>query len=152
VAKQPQNKFNIPSTLPEALRLAADLAEQNNKLSEKITADRPRVEFAAAIEDSKKSIKVGDFAKLLNNAGLKIGRNRMFEWLREKKYLMPNNEPYQTYIDNRWFSVIEKTRESDNGPVPYIQTMITGKGQISITKKIIEYFNPIITFGEESRA
>jgi len=118
----------------------------------KISADRPKVEFATAIEDSRKSIKVDDFAKLLNNAGVKIGRNRMFEWLREKRYLMANNKPYQAYIDNRWFSVVEKTRESDNGPVPYIQTMITGKGQIALTRKIVEYFNPIITVGAEARA
>jgi anti-repressor protein len=145
-------QFQIPGNLPEALRLAADLAEKNNKLTEKISTDRPKVEFATAIEDSKKSIKIGDFAKLLNNAGLKIGRNRLFEWLREKRYLMPNNEPYQNHIDSRLFSVIEKTRESDNGPVPYIQSMITGKGQIALTKKIIEHFNPIIGFGNESRA
>jgi anti-repressor protein len=48
--------FNIPKTLPEALRLAADLAERNEILQSENTAmtaqiesDRPKVEFAMAV-------------------------------------------------------------------------------------------------------
>lgn len=128
--------YQIPTTMHEALRLAADLAEKTLKLETKIEEDRPKVEFAEAIYDSVGSVKVGDFAKLLNNAGVKIGQNRLYAWLREEGLLMNNNMPYQSYIDNGYFSVKEMTRPTLNGPVPYFQTRITGKGQIAIERKI----------------
>jgi len=131
-----QPEFKIPGTMHEALRLAADLAEKNLQLETKVADDRPKVEFADAIAASDGSVKIGDFAKLLNNAGLMIGQNRLFAWLREQMYLMSNNIPYQSHINNGNFIVIEKTRPSLNGPVPYFQTRVTGKGQMAIEKKL----------------
>lgn len=128
----------IPQSLPDALRLAADLAEEKLQLENRIEADRPKVEFAEAITDSTQAFKIGDFAKVLCKNGLNIGQNRLFSWLRENKYLMHNNVPYQAHVDNGNFVVIEKMRQSENGPVPYIQTRITGKGQVSITRKLRE--------------
>lgn len=36
---------SLPQTLPEALRLAADMAEQNAQLTRKVHEDTPKVEF-----------------------------------------------------------------------------------------------------------
>ncbi|MCV4566987.1 DNA-binding protein, partial [Escherichia coli] len=39
----------IPQSLPEALRLAADLAEQKQRLEQKMLMDAPKVEFAERV-------------------------------------------------------------------------------------------------------
>lgn len=44
----------------------------------------------------------------------------------------------QRYVDCAWFVLIEKPRETDNGPVLWCQTRITGKGQVNIARKLRE--------------
>ena len=137
--------FRTPQTFYEALALAAELekkrevAEAARLLAEaKIEEDRPKVEFAEDVGMSTKDVSLGDFAKALNNNGLSIGRNRFFEWLRANKYLMPNNRPYQRYVDAGWFVLVEKTREGQFGPVPYFQSRLTGRGQLQLGRKLRE--------------
>jgi len=73
------------------------------------------------------SQSIGDVAKIL-----KIGRNKLFEILREKKILMSNNVPYQEYM--KYFEVIEKPLPTgDNKPV----TLVKPEGFKYISNKII---------------
>ena len=124
-----QNQFKIPQTYAEALRLAADQAERIEEQAKKIEQDKPKVEFADKVLDSKNSISIGEFSKLIG-----WGQNKLFLWLRDNKYLMANNIPYQKYIESGYFKVIEylidKKKESK------IKTLITGKGQIYFTDKL----------------
>ena len=90
-----QNQFKIPQTYAEALRLAADQAERIEEQAKKIEQDKPKVEFADKILDSKNSISIGEFSKLIG-----WGQNKLFLWLRDNKYLMSNNIPYQKYIES----------------------------------------------------
>jgi anti-repressor protein len=122
-------EFKIPQTYAEALRLAADQAERIEEQAKKIEQDKPKVEFADKVLDSKNSISIGEFSKLIG-----WGQNKLFLWLRDNKYLMANNIPYQKYIESGYFKVIEylidKKKESK------IKTLITGKGQIYFTDKL----------------
>lgn len=124
-----QSEFKIPQTYAEALRLAADQAERIEEQAKKIEQDKPKVEFADKVLDSKNSISIGEFSKLIG-----WGQNKLFLWLRDNKYLMSNNIPYQKYIESGYFKVIEylidKKKESK------IKTLITGKGQIYFTDKL----------------
>ena len=124
-----QSEFKIPQTYAEALRLAADQAERIEEQAKKIEQDKPKVEFADKVLDSKNSISIGEFSKLIG-----WGQNKLFVWLRDNKYLMANNIPYQKYIESGYFKVIEylidKKKESK------IKTLITGKGQIYFTDKL----------------
>lgn len=122
-------KRNLPKNFAEALRLAADQAEKIEEQAKKIEQDKPKVEFADKVLDSKNSISIGEFSKLIG-----WGQNKLFLWLRDNKYLMANNIPYQKYIESGYFKVIEylidKKKESK------IKTLITGKGQIYFTDKL----------------
>lgn len=69
--------FLVPKTLPEALRLAADLAEKNEELESKIEADAPKVQFHDKVAVAINGQTVEEIAKVLGT-----GRNRMFRWLR----------------------------------------------------------------------
>lgn len=53
---------NIPKTLPEALRLAADLAEQKMQLENQLAIAAPKVEFADRVGEAS-GILIGNFAK-----------------------------------------------------------------------------------------
>ena len=123
------------------------LIEQQQQLideqQEVIETQKPKVEFADAVSESEDDeIDMGTMAKLLAKEGIKIGRNRLFDILIELKILMKNNLPYQKFIDNRYFRVIKCRKYSkwDNKPKFYEKTLIKGKGQIYVTKKVKEYF------------
>lgn len=50
--------------------------------------DRPKILFSEAVSESKDSILIGNFAKILKQNGIDIGQNRLFEWFRENGYLI----------------------------------------------------------------
>lgn len=105
-------------------------------LIDKIEADKPLVEFSNAIAQSVDSIDIGTFAKLVKDEGIKMGRNKLFEFLRENKYLMKNNQPYQRYIDNGYFEIIEYNKKTPYGDKIFTKTLITGLGQIKIIETL----------------
>lgn len=57
------------------------------------------------------------------------GGEKLFAaWLREKKYLMNDNTPYQKYIDRKWFILTGKTIYKANPPFNVNVTRVTSKG------------------------
>lgn len=65
-------------------------------LNQQVIEMKPKAEFFDAVASSKTAIQMADVAKVLDYPG--YGRNRLFEFLRNKKVLMHNNQPYQKYI------------------------------------------------------
>lgn len=106
------------------------------QLNNKIETDKPLVEFATQVSDTTDVIDISALSKLLRKQGLNIGRNKLFEWLRENKYLRPNNEPYQRYINEGYFKTKESTYFVGNEPKITIKTFVTGKGQQYIFDKL----------------
>ena len=130
-------QFKMPKTLSEALLLAgqqAALAEERQRLLEQ---QKPKVEFAETVERSDGTLSIGEFAKLLPKEW-KIGRNKLFKWLRDNKYLMKDNVPYQRYVNEGLFEVIETVNEYDSQDYINLLTLITGKGQLYVTGKLKE--------------
>ena len=130
-------QFKMPKTLSEALLLAgqqAALAEERQRLLEQ---QKPKVEFAETVERSDGTLSIGEFAKLLPKEW-KIGRNKLFKWLRDNKYLMKDNVPYQRYVNEGLFEVIETVSEYDSQDYINLLTLITGKGQLYVTGKLKE--------------
>lgn len=116
------------------IRLATQLKEEQEKskaLAAKIEADRPKVDFADHISGYQGTISMGDFAKLLSKNGITIGRNKLYQWLRNEKILNQNNIPYQKYMDNGYFAVIETIKRG----YPYQATRVTGAGQVFLQKR-----------------
>lgn len=109
------------------------------QLNDKIEQDKPLVEFASQIQTSEDCISMNDMAKLAAKNGFKIGRTRLFSFLREKKVLGciggHKNMPYQRYVDTQpWFQIKESSY-IQNGEVKLALTpMITPKGQAGIIK------------------
>ncbi|MCY1357751.1 Phage antirepressor protein KilAC domain protein [compost metagenome] len=72
----------IPKTLPEALRLAADLAEQNNQLRVVVQAQAPKVEALDRIATARGTLCLTDAAKHLG-----VPRNKLIEWMRANRWI-----------------------------------------------------------------
>lgn len=130
--KENETELEIVS---KALLIVNKTLEEKEKL---LKEQKPFVDFAKQIGASEGSIEIGEFAKIINdNEEISIGRNRLFDWLRKNGYLMKNNIPYQKYINNDYFEVIEKPVSTFNAKdVLYKQTFITGKGQIKVLNKL----------------
>ena len=62
-----------------------------------IEENRPLVEFAEQIASSSDSIDIGAFAKLVNSENINLGRNKLYAWLRDNKYLMKGNNIYKGF-------------------------------------------------------
>lgn len=104
----------LPKTLSEALYLAAEQAAMLEHQQRLLEAAKPKTEFFDAVASSKDAIQIGDAAKVLAIPGM--GRNKLFEFLREQGVLMKDNIPYQEYIDRGYFRTIEQkwtTREGE---------------------------------------
>lgn len=135
--KQLQSQFRVPKTFKEALQLALEQQERIEALELKQEEDRPKVEFYDDVTDSKDTVDMGTVAKVLNIKG--VGRNKLFEILRDKKILMSNNQPYQKYIDNGWFRQIESKFNLPNGDIKInIKTVVFQKGVDGISKILKE--------------
>lgn len=124
--------FQIPQTLSGALMLAAQQAEQIEQLQMQAKNDAPKVQFAEAVRKIDGSCKIEHFSKTLQ-----IGRNTFFKMLKADGILMPDRMPYQRYIDNGFFVVIEQIpyTDKDGRTHPTFTTMVTGKGQVWLEKK-----------------
>lgn len=136
VEKKARNMFEIPKTLPEALRKAAELAEQ-------LEQQKPKVLFAESVETSKNSVLINELAKILKQNGVNIGQNRLFEKLRNEGYLIKQkgqnwNLPTQKSMEMQLFEV-KKTivNKPDGTIITRPTTKVTGKGQIYFVNKFL---------------
>ncbi|BES23190.1 MULTISPECIES: phage antirepressor KilAC domain-containing protein [Escherichia] len=127
---------NIPKTLPEALRLAADLAEQKMQLENQLAIAAPKVEFADRVGEAS-GILIGNFAKVVG-----IGQNKLFAWMRDHKILIASgsrrNVPMQEYMDRGYFTVKETAVNTNHGIQISFTTKITGRGQQWLTRKLLD--------------
>ena len=115
-----------------------------NQLNERIRKDEPKVKFADHVGDSTNVIDVNRMAKLCADHGIRIGRNRLFAWLRSRGILMGGNIPYQEYIENGYFRVKESVYETNGQTRTYQQTFVTGKGQQYILSRLMREYGGVI--------
>lgn len=134
--KTMQSGITIPQTFAEALRLAAEQAEQIEQQQARITEMKPKEEFFDQVTDSKDAIDMASTAKVLN---MGIGRNKLFEILRDNKILQGNNSPMQRYIDAGWFRVVESRYVKPTGNTCInLKTIVYQRGLEGIRKLLIE--------------
>ncbi|MCK5609318.1 phage antirepressor KilAC domain-containing protein, partial [Candidatus Pacearchaeota archaeon] len=141
-----------PLTLPDfsnpvaAARAWADAKEGELKLQIELKEAEPKIAFAEHMEQTPDTISVGEFAKYMKKKGYDIGPKKLFQKFRDLKYFRYNskgvNEPYQRVIDYGWFEFNEYTMDSENSEGEKkkrlcSKIMITGKGQVSISKILL---------------
>lgn len=107
-----------------------------------IEANRPKVLFAEAVETSQRSCLIGELAKILNQNGIEIGQNRLFQWLRDNGYLCKTGENYnlptQRAMEMNLFEIKKTTINKPDGTILVkTTTKVTGKGQIYFINKFL---------------
>lgn len=134
--RQAKAAANIPQTLPEALRLAADLAEKASELENRLVAAAPKIDFADRVAEISKGISIQNYAKAVG-----LGPIKLFGWMRQQGILINggqrHNLPMQRYIDSGYFAVRQSTYETNGEVRASFTTMLTGKGEQWLTKKLI---------------
>lgn len=116
---------------------------ERRELQTKIAADANKVAFAENVEKTVDNLSIQDYAKILYHEDARIGQNRLFFLLRRKGILDKHNKPYQKYIDNGWFVLKLGTyvNKSTDNVVEYTQPRITGKGQLALRTRIIDWLS-----------
>ncbi|QVK17759.1 phage antirepressor [Mycoplasmatota bacterium] len=146
-------KWVTSEVLPSIRKNGGYIANQENLTPEQIVANalvvaqriiddktkqietmKPKVEFFDAVASSKTAVSLGDVAKVLGIKGL--GRNKLFELLRNKKILMKDNIPYQKYVDAGYFRVIEQKYTKDDEVKISFKTLVYQKG-INYIRKLV---------------
>ena len=148
-----QQRYEIPQSFSEALMLAAKQAqqieEQQKQLEAKekqIAEDAPRVLFSKAVETAKRSCLVAELAKILQQNGINIGQNRLFDWMRRKGYLCSKgqyyNQPTQKAMELGLFELKQTSINKPDGSVLVsTTTKVTGKGQVYFVDKFLNETN-----------
>ena len=110
--------------------------------AKRIQEMRPKEIFADRVSASESSILVGDLAKLLKQNGVDMGQKRLFQWLRDKGYLIKYgisyNLPTQRSMELGLFEIKETTITHSDGHISISKTVkVTGKGQVYFVNKFL---------------
>lgn len=127
----------IASVLEESRRLKIE----NKDLATTIALQKEDVEFAKALQVSEDTIYIGDFAKLLNQQGLNIGRNELFGHMRKHNLVIKErgtvNTPTQKAMEMKLLELEEKVYYDNKGKEKIsLTSRITPKGQKYLIKKM----------------
>ncbi|MFV8760886.1 phage antirepressor KilAC domain-containing protein [Yersinia enterocolitica] len=119
-----EDKNQIPQTLPEALRLAADLAEEKQQLENQLSIAAPKAEFVDRYVKANGSMTFRQVAKLLN------AKEHEFTYLLLDHRIMYRLNgaliPRQQHIDLERFEVKTGTNTVNNHA--FTQARFTPKG------------------------
>lgn len=159
--------YMTPEKIEEALlnpdvliRLATELKEERNKnkalrdlaveqdkhiarQNDWIAKLEPKGIFADSVSASDTTILIGELAKIIKQNGTDIGQNRLFQWMRDQKYLIGRkgtdyNMPTQKAMKLGLFIIKETTINHSDGHVSISKTpKVTGKGQIYFVNKFL---------------
>ena len=105
------------------------------ELQKQLADAQPKIAFHDAVTGSKDTIDIGEAAKVLAIPGL--GRNKLFERLRNEGILMQNNQPYQKYVDAGYFRTIESSYTTPDGSTHVsIKTVVYQRG-LNFIRKVV---------------
>lgn len=146
-----EQELNKPQQLTrmQILEIAMAAEKQVVELQATITEQRPKVLLANSVTASKKSILIGELAKILKQNGIDIGQNRLFEWLRSKGYLGRKsgdnfNLPTQKAMEIGLFE-IKKTAINHSDGIRIERTpKVTGKGQLYFVNKFLNNSSEVV--------
>lgn len=159
--------YMTPEKVEEALlnpdvliQLATELKEERNKnkalhdlaveqdkhiarQNDRIATLEPKGIFADSVSASDTAILIGELAKIIKQNGTDIGQNRLFQWMRDQKYLIGRkgtdyNMPTQKSMKLGLFTIKETTINHSDGHVSISKTpKVTGKGQVYFVNKFL---------------
>lgn len=105
----------------------------NKAKEEQLALQAPKVALYDTAMNAVNNFTMMHVAKTLG-----IGRNKLFDFLREKKVLMKNNLPYESYVTRGYFEVRQYTiTHFTTGLENKTQTLVTPKGMAWIHNLLV---------------
>lgn len=98
-----------------------------------IETNRPKVEYADRCLAATNGMTVRQFSALLLKNGYDTGERRLFQWLRDNRYIYrkgKNNLPYQKWLKKGLFEVKKSVYPCNGKEKTTLTPMITEKGQM----------------------
>lgn len=135
-----QETMSDDELMAKALLMAHSKIEEKDRQIEQMA---PKAIFADAVAASSTSILVGELAKLLKQNGIDTGQNRLFQRLRNEKYLISRkgsdyNMPTQRSMEMGLFEIKETAVTHSDGHTSVNKTVkVTGKGQQYFINKFV---------------
>ena len=134
----------IPSIRKHGAYITEDVVKDNKKLNEAIQAIREeykeKIDFADAFLASEDSAYIAVFADYLTKNGVKMGRNQLFKWFKDKKVLVCHGGDYYPsarYMKMGLFDLEASAISKGNGKKKISHTVkITPKGMKYFMEKI----------------
>lgn len=123
--------------------------KEKEKYKEELNKAKPKAEFADAITQCNTNLPIGTFAKIVyEKTG--VGRNKLFEWLRDRELLMtiPSeyNQPTQKAIRLGLFATKETVKSKDE---IVLKISITPKGQLYVYNMLTQYKDTIVALKDK---
>lgn len=129
-----EKKWNSPEQIMARALKVANKTIETLKLQRQ--EDLPKIEFYNEIASSKNAIEMKLAANVLNIKG--IGRNKLFEILRDNKILARDNSPYQRYIDAGYFRVVISKWQDPYGVWHQTTKTVVYPRGLNYVRKLIE--------------
>ncbi len=104
-------------------------------LEKKVEQAQPKVDFYDQVTGSDEVLVNMEQVAKIPNMG--VGRNTLFQILRNNNILMNDNIPYQKFIERGYFRVIQKKYEKQGKVLTYVKTMVYQKGLDYIRRFLI---------------
>ena len=125
--------LTLPQDYPSALRALAESYERENALQEQNAALLPKANFADAVSNSVNLVPMAELSAYLYKNGVKIGRNKLMERLREEGFLYRDgaghNLPTQKSKDLGLLDVKQGHYLNGSESIATTTTYVTGKGK-----------------------
>lgn len=148
IINNPDFGIKLLQTLKSERDQRLRVEQERNQVVEQQRLDLPYTTFGKAVAGSNASINVGAFAKMMyEKHGINLGRNKMFEWLRNNGYLIKTgrerNNPKQIYIEQGLFEVRPTLVSRTEGDIESLTTLVTGKGQVRLAEILINEYKVV---------
>ena len=124
----------IPKTLPEALRLAADLAERVEQQQAQLAIAEPKAKALDVIDSSEGALNIRDTGKTLG-----IGQKKFIEWALKNEWLYRDSknklQAYSKRIQQGYLEIKATTYgHASFGSRATTQTVVTPQGLVQLSK------------------
>lgn len=128
-----QQAIAVPQTPPEALRLAADLAEKNQKLLEEQKINAPKVDYCDQIVADNGSMTITKATKVIGYPPRKFK-----DYIRQIGWLYANADTPMQHVITSGYMVLRYAHKTDNdgNPVEKPYAHITAKGMFTLYKRM----------------
>ena len=131
-------QVKLPENFSEALRLAADLQEKNEKQQQQIEHKDQLIIASNEASIKAGEILVSEFCKSVDIVD--VGATKFYQWMREQGLVFKSScEPMQKYRD-RGFFTWKPTEEQHGGKFRYT-LRITPRGKVWLAAKYLSYLD-----------